>query len=92
MIKNQEINLDYLSNLSIGILYGGISNEREISLKSGEAIFSALSASGINATLIDHKDAVLWADDQLSLDIIFIALHGPGGEDGTIQDLSLIHI
>ena len=86
MIKNQEINLDYLSNLSIGILYGGISNEREISLKSGEAIFSALSASGINATLIDHKDAVLKADDQLSLDIIFIALHGPGGEDGTIQD------
>jgi D-alanine-D-alanine ligase len=69
----------------VGVLYGGSSSEREISLMSGEAIYHALKKSGINAILIDSRDDILHKLPNLELDHVFIALHGPGGEDGTLQ-------
>ena len=70
----------------ICVLKGGKSPEREISLKSGKAIEEALCKAGYYTLSIDPAE-----DERLSLlirekvDAVFIALHGPGGEDGTIQ-------
>lgn len=69
----------------VGVLYGGTSSEREISLLSGEAIYSALKNLGIDAVAIDAQTDVLQQLTQHDLDHVFIALHGPGGEDGTVQ-------
>ena len=69
----------------VGVLYGGTSSEREISLLSGQAIYAALKNLGINAVAIDAQDDVLQQLIQHELDYVFIALHGPGGEDGTVQ-------
>ena len=69
----------------VGVLYGGTSSEREISLLSGQAIYAALENLGINAVAIDAQDDVLQQLIHHKLDHLFIALHGPGGEDGTVQ-------
>ena len=69
----------------VAVLMGGQSAEREISLESGKAVLTALSDFGVDATGIDYdKDTFkqLMNDD---FDRVFIALHGRGGEDGTIQ-------
>lgn len=69
----------------VAVLLGGRSAEREISLKSGNAVLDALRARGVNAHAFDPKDRGL--DDLLreKFDRVFIALHGRYGEDGTIQ-------
>jgi D-alanine-D-alanine ligase len=69
----------------IGVLYGGTSSEREISLMSGEAVYAALKKAGVNAVAIDVQTDILLQLTQHNLDCVFIALHGPGGEDGTLQ-------
>lgn len=69
----------------VAVLYGGNSAEREVSLKTGQAIYNALFSQGIDATLIDAQ--VDWAQhlSKYSYDRVFNALHGGAGEDGTIQ-------
>ena len=74
-----------LSDKAIGVFCGGTSNEREISLRSGKAIFDALYSNGFKVRLIDIQDLLLHEFDYQNLDIVFIALHGSGGEDGSIQ-------
>jgi len=69
----------------VGVLYGGISSERDISLMTGAAVHEALCACGIDAIAIDIQQDVINSLSQHKLDMVFIALHGPGGEDGTIQ-------
>lgn len=69
----------------VGVLYGGTSSEREISLMSGEAIYAALKKVGVNVVAIDVQTDILLQLNQHNLDYVFIALHGPGGEDGTLQ-------
>lgn len=72
-------------SIKVGVVCGGISSEREISLKTGEGIFNALKNSGYNVEFIDFKA------DNISvfknIDIAFLALHGKYGEDGTVQGL-----
>lgn len=65
---------------------GGCSGEREISLISGQAVLAALQASGVDAITIDPKDNH-WLElvQRHTIDRAFIALHGPGGEDGQLQ-------
>ena len=71
----------------VAVLFGGTSAEREVSLRSGQAVLSALVAQGINALAIDPKvDDVTQLKAQ-GFDRAFIVLHGRGGEDGTIQGL-----
>ncbi|RAP33793.1 D-alanine--D-alanine ligase [Candidatus Marinamargulisbacteria bacterium SCGC AG-439-L15] len=72
-----------IENKHIAVLYGGISNEREVSLRSGQNVYTALKTLGYSCELIDT--ALPNALDKISCDIAFIALHGKGGEDGTIQ-------
>jgi len=71
----------------VAVLYGGSSTEREISLVSGSAVLAALLRRGIDATGIDPRDASLAQLPAQGYARAFIALHGPGGEDGTVQGL-----
>jgi D-alanine-D-alanine ligase len=72
--------------LRIGVIAGGISSEREVSLSTGNGIFQALKNLGYNATFIDFNGDLspLMAG---GIEIAYIALHGKFGEDGTIQGL-----
>jgi len=67
----------------IAVLMGGISAEREVSLKSGSAVLKALLAQGVDAVAFDPKEAVL--SELAQYDKVFINLHGRYGEDGCIQ-------
>jgi D-alanine-D-alanine ligase len=67
----------------VAVLLGGESGEREISLKSGQAVLDALIRQGVNAEAFDP--AIRDVADLESYDRVFIALHGKYGEDGTIQ-------
>ncbi|WP_220720277.1 D-alanine--D-alanine ligase [Agarivorans litoreus] len=69
----------------VAVLYGGDSAEREVSLKSGSAVLAGLLRAGINAEGIDTKGFDLNLLKQKKYSHVFIALHGRGGEDGTLQ-------
>jgi len=70
----------------VAVLMGGWSAEREISLKSGNAVLKALQSRGVKAIGIDVKRETIVRDlSQGNIDRVFIVLHGPGGEDGVIQ-------
>lgn len=79
---NQNLNLG-----KVAVLYGGSSAEREVSLNSGNAVHKALCDSGVDAVKIDTKDDFIGQLSKQKFDIAFIALHGVGGEDGTIQGM-----
>jgi D-alanine-D-alanine ligase len=69
----------------IGVLYGGNSAERAISLRSGRAVLDSLLAAGKNAVGIDVRFDETLFSQLAGIDVAFIALHGRGGEDGIIQ-------
>lgn len=75
------------------VAYGGVSAERDVSLKSGAAILEALKRQGVQAVGYDLKDNGLVGLERLAPTAVFIALHGRGGEDGTFQGaLELLNI
>lgn len=71
----------------IGVLLGGLSSEREVSLRTGEAVLNALRERGHHAIpiYVDHDIDVALRQEQI--DVAFIALHGRWGEDGCVQGL-----
>ncbi|WP_417658724.1 D-alanine--D-alanine ligase [Pseudidiomarina sp.] len=69
----------------VAVLFGGDSAEREVSLRSGQAVLAALQAQGINAHGFDPAEQPLTGLIDQHFDRAFIVLHGRGGEDGTIQ-------
>ncbi|MGB0466955.1 MAG: D-alanine--D-alanine ligase [Pontibacterium sp.] len=74
----------------VAVIYGGLSSERVISLKSGAEVLAGLQRAGVNAFGIDlgGEQGDLNPVEQLvaaEFDRAFLILHGPGGEDGTIQ-------
>lgn len=69
----------------VAVLYGGRSAEREVSLKSGAAVLAALQRQGVDAIGYDPAEGGLVGLEALDPDRVFIALHGRGGEDGTLQ-------
>jgi D-alanine-D-alanine ligase len=76
-----------LRNKKIGVLMGGLSPEREISLCTGRAVLEAIGKLGLHAEGIDVDRNIATILKQKSIDLAFIALHGTYGEDGTIQGL-----
>jgi D-alanine-D-alanine ligase len=76
---------------TIGVLMGGYSSEREISLRSGHAVADALSQEGHRVLLLDittdDPAGIIRQIQETPLDIAFIALHGRLGEDGIIQGI-----
>ncbi len=69
----------------VAVLFGGSSTEREISLISGSAVLAALKRRGIDATGVDPRDESLFDLPGRGFDRACIVLHGPGGEDGSVQ-------
>ncbi|ALD15174.1 D-alanine--D-alanine ligase [Buchnera aphidicola (Aphis glycines)] len=69
----------------VAVLLGGNSSERKISIASGYAILKSLIRSGINAYPFDTRDFPIMQLKKQQFDIAYIALHGKGGEDGSIQ-------
>ena len=73
--------------LHVAVLYGGFSTERPVSLSSGNACAEALEAEGFRVTKVDVGRDIAQVLKDLAPDVAFNALHGPFGEDGTIQGL-----
>lgn len=71
----------------VAVLFGGTSAEREVSLESGQAVCAALTRKGIDVIAIDVQKNPVAQLSQVAFDCAFIALHGPGGEDGSMQGL-----
>ena len=69
--------------LNITVMLGGPSAEREVSLRSGAAVARALRSLGHDVTEVDPKDGQF--DLPPKTDVVFLALHGTYGEDGTVQ-------
>ncbi len=74
-----------LTRSKIGVLMGGQSSEREVSLKTGEAVYRSLVRSGYDAVAIDVGPGLSQTLQDQAIEVAFLALHGPGGEDGAIQ-------
>ncbi len=67
------------------VLYGGLSSERTVSQRSGKAIANGLRKVGFTVKEFDFKGRMENVIDQFMPDVVFIALHGKFGEDGTVQ-------
>jgi len=76
-----------LKNKKIGVLCGGLSAEREVSLKSGAAVHGALVSRGYDAVLIDVDRNLAGTLAEHGVELAFVALHGRYGEDGAVQGL-----
>jgi D-alanine-D-alanine ligase len=71
----------------IGVLLGGLSAEREVSLRSGKAVFKALKSIGYNVVAIDAKGDFYAKLKKQKIEQVFIALHGGHGENGAVQGM-----
>jgi D-alanine-D-alanine ligase len=78
---------DELKDSRIAVLMGGLSAERDISLKSGHAVLKGLLHKGYNAIPIDVDRTLPTVLVAEGIDVVFVALHGRFGEDGTLQGL-----
>lgn len=79
-----------MEKIKIALLLGGVSGEREVSLKTGEKIFQALDKEKYEIEKYDPKaDLKELIDDIIAekIDLVFPALHGPFGEDGKLQGM-----
>jgi D-alanine-D-alanine ligase len=77
-----------MEKMTIALLSGGVSSEREVSLNSGDQVFEALDKEKYNINRYDPKtDLARLVDDAGGIDAALIILHGPYGEDGTVQGL-----
>ena len=72
---------------TVAVVMGGSSAERDISIRSGSEVMRALHSLGYDARSLDYDERFLDALGQIKPDVVFIALHGPGGEDGHVQAL-----
>ncbi|BDT74506.1 D-alanine--D-alanine ligase [Polynucleobacter sp. KF022] len=86
-VKSTLASLDIKSFGRVGVLFGGKSGEREISLMSGNGVLEALRSKGVDAHAFDTGLRCPTELAKEKFDRIFISLHGRFGEDGTIQGL-----
>lgn len=74
------------NTIKVALLAGGKSGEREVSLSSGKSVEKALKSAGFKVTMLDPAEKLdLQTLVTKPFDVAFLALHGKGGEDGTIQ-------
>ncbi len=83
-----------MNKLNIALLSGGISSERDVSIKGGDQVYKALDKNKYNIERYDPKtDIHRIVEDAARIDAAMVILHGPYGEDGTVQGLlDLLHI
>jgi D-alanine-D-alanine ligase len=79
--------VDELKQKTIGVLYGGLSAEREVSLKSGDAVARALEGRGFKVARIDVGKDVPEKLREAKVEVAFVTVHGRYGEDGCLQGL-----
>ncbi|MFN2328576.1 MAG: D-alanine--D-alanine ligase [Chromatocurvus sp.] len=80
------MNLAELRGGVVALLQGGCSAEREVSLNSAATVHAALDAAGFRVTLVDPAEKN-WIEQLANTAFVFNILHGPGGEDGSMQGL-----
>jgi D-alanine-D-alanine ligase len=73
--------------VTIAVLSGGSSLEREVSLQSGKRVIEALRERGYDVMSLDLDDGLVQQLSERSVELVFLALHGKAGEDGSIQSL-----
>jgi hypothetical protein len=79
-----------MTSVRVGVLMGGISAEREVSLRTGEGVANALADRDYDVTRIVFGPGTRGVDElvrEARIDVAFLALHGRGGEDGCVQGL-----
>src|SRR6201996_5562644 len=76
-----------MSKIRVAVVMGGPSAEREVSIASGQAVMRALATLGHDAQSLDFDGRFVDALREIRPDVVFNALHGSGGEDGTIQGI-----
>ncbi len=76
-----------MSKEKVLVLMGGISTEREISLKSGTTVAKALKEAGYDVETLDIQYDNISEISRINPDVVYLALHGKGGEDGCIQGM-----
>ena len=77
-----------MKKINLALLFGGISSEREVSLKSGDEVYNALDKTKYEISRYDTKtDIKTLVNDAENIDVALIILHGPYGEHGTVQGL-----
>ncbi len=98
-LERTEALREHRRALSVAVLYGGDSAEREVSIHSGRAVFAALQRLGHRPVLLDVTDVLLGSGSLEILigstrpDVAFLAVHGTNAEDGALQGLlELLHI
>lgn len=69
----------------VAVMLGGASSEREVSLDTGAAVLKALQSRGVDAHAWDPAEKTMAQFANAGFDRVWIALHGPGGEDGSVQ-------
>ncbi len=84
-IQLQAPRIDPASLGKVAVLFGGTSAERDVSIMSGSGVLKALQSQGVNAFAFDPAERPLQELKAEGVDRVFIALHGRGGEDGTVQ-------
>ena len=73
--------------LKVAVLMGGIGEERDISLQSGQCVEQALKEAGLNVVAADIQPENMDIIEDNTIDVFFIALHGKFGEDGQLQQI-----
>ncbi|GAC1392770.1 MAG: D-alanine--D-alanine ligase [Vulcanimicrobiaceae bacterium] len=77
----------------VAVVMGGPSSEREVSMETGYAVMRALQSLGYDAKSLDYDERFIESIRKIAPDVVFIGLHGPGGEDGQIQAiLDYLHL
>ena len=86
VILEQRHKVDDVSTFGrVAVMFGGDSSEREVSLDTGAAVLKALLSRGVDAHAWDPAEKKLGEFATAGFDRVWIALHGPGGEDGALQ-------
>jgi D-alanine-D-alanine ligase len=76
-----------MQKCKVVVIMGGDSSEREVSLRSGQAVFNALKSKGYDVETLDINADSAYELKQIKPDVAFLALHGKKGEDGTVQGM-----
>ena len=79
------LDINALRSLRIAVLMGGKSGEREVSLRSGAGVLAALTRNGFEAVAVDPNRDLARQLEDAGAEVVYNALHGGAGEDGTIQ-------
>lgn len=86
MTQENRITIEEPSEFGrVAVMYGGFSSEREVSIDTGQAVLGALRTRGVDAHAWDPAEKNLSEFAAAGFDRVWIALHGPGGEDGALQ-------